>query len=146
MASSSTGLDPVALPYGSQNGSDSPRFTDEDYSTHGLMNNAAGVGYGTPRMTPHGSESRHSVSRLEGIAGGGAGAALLWEKEPDDFLHDPDPALDKAMDKTMRKWSFMALLNTLALCVVVIVLVGLFAGWPIYRCVGTLARALRAPR
>ncbi|KAK4331397.1 Beta-glucan synthesis-associated protein KRE6 [Rhodotorula toruloides] len=133
MASSSTGLDPVALPYGSQNGADSPRFTDEDYSTHGLMNNAAGVGYGTPRITPHGSESRHSVSRLEGIAGGGAGAALLWEKEPDDFLHDPDPALDKAMDKTMRKWSFMALLNTLAFCIVVIVLVGLFAGWPIYR-------------
>lgn len=54
---------------------------------------------------------------------------MLWEKEPDDFLHDPDPALDKAMDKQMRKWSIMALVNTVALCIIIIVLVGLFAGY-----------------
>ncbi|GAA5948901.1 hypothetical protein JCM21900_003465 [Sporobolomyces salmonicolor] len=117
MASSSIGLDPVPLPY---NGADSPRFTDEDFPTY-----RSG---GLPE-----SNSRHSVSRLEGIAGAGAGTALLWEKEPDDFLHDPDPALDKAMDKQMTKWSIMAAINTAALFVVVIVLVGLFAGWPIYR-------------
>jgi len=39
------------------------------------------------------------------------------------------------MDKQMRKWGFISLLNTASLCIVVIVLVGLFAGWPIYRCV-----------
>lgn len=38
------------------------------------------------------------------------------------------------MDKQMRKWGFVSLLNTASLCIVVIVLVGLFAGWPIYRC------------
>lgn len=63
------------------------------------------------------------------MAGGAASTGLLWEKEPDDFLHDPDPALDKAMDKQMRKWSIMALVNTVALCIVIIVLVGLFAGY-----------------
>lgn len=41
------------------------------------------------------------------------------------------------MDKHTSKWGFVALLNTAALFVVVIVLVGLFAGWPIYRCVRT---------
>ncbi|GAA5901188.1 hypothetical protein JCM8208_002298 [Rhodotorula glutinis] len=119
IASSSMGVDPVSIAPG---GSDSPHYTDEDYSVQG---------YSSPRMTHSGS--RQSVARLEGIAGGGAGAALLWEKEPDDFLHDPDPALDKAMDKQMRKWGFISLLNTASLCIVVIVLVGLFAGWPIYR-------------
>ena len=49
----------------------------------------------------------------------------------------PDPALDKAMDKQMHKVSIMALINTAALMIVVIVLVGLFAGWPIYRSVLT---------
>lgn len=75
MTSSSIGLDPVAVPYG---GAESPRFTDED--------GFAGSGYTSPRMAN--STSRQSVSRLEGIAGGGAGASLLWEKEPDDFLHE----------------------------------------------------------
>ncbi|GAA5887428.1 hypothetical protein JCM6882_002525 [Rhodosporidiobolus microsporus] len=128
IASSSIGLDPVSLPYGG-GGADSPRFTDEDYPSHG---------YNSPAMHP--SDSRQSVARLEGIAGagagaaaGGAGAALLWEKEPDDFLHDPDPALDKAMDKQMRRVSFWAVVNTAALFIVVVVMVGLFAGWPIYR-------------
>lgn len=39
------------------------------------------------------------------------------------------------MDKQMHKISIMALVNTAALMIVVIVLVGLFAGWPIYRSV-----------
>lgn len=129
MASSSMGIDPVPMPYGNT-GADSPQFSDENFDTYrsGASRNS---------YLPE-SNSRHSVSPLQGIAaGGGAGAgasaALLWEKEPDDFLHDPDPALDKAMDKQMRKWSVMALVNTVALCIVIIVLVGLFAGWPIYR-------------
>lgn len=130
MASSSMGIDPVPMPYGNT-GADSPQFSDENFDTYrsGASRNS---------YLPE-SNSRHSVSPLQGIAaGGGAGAgasaALLWEKEPDDFLHDPDPALDKAMDKQMRKWSVMALVNTVALCIVIIVLVGLFAG-----CVSTLS-------
>ncbi|GAA5974252.1 hypothetical protein JCM11641_003355 [Rhodosporidiobolus odoratus] len=120
IASSSIGLDPVSLPYG---GAESPRFTDEDYPSPGFQS-----------PVQHGSDSRHSVARLEGISGGAGGAApLLWEKEADDFLHDPDPALDKAMDKQMRRISWAAVINTAALLIVVIVLVGLFAGWPIYR-------------
>ncbi|GAA5962832.1 hypothetical protein JCM3765_001538 [Sporobolomyces pararoseus] len=131
MASSSIGIDPVPLPY-QNGGADSPQFSDENFPTYRSRDSRSGGG-GIPQ-----SNSRHSVSPLEGIAaGGGAGAgastSLLWEKEPDDFLHDPDPALDKAMDKQMRKWSIMALVNTVALCVIIIVLVGLFAGWPIYR-------------
>jgi len=75
------GVDPGSVPPG---GSDSPHYTDEDYPVQG---------YSSPRMTHSGS--RQSVARLEGIAGGGAGAALLWEKEPDDFLHEcvPRPPL-----------------------------------------------------
>lgn len=153
LASSSIGLDPVSLPYGGASanaGADSPRMTEDEYGSQEYVATS-------PQMQP--SNSRYSVSRLEGIAGGGAGAALLWEKEPDDFLHEcvllnrnpperalltstlrhpihsPDPALDKAMDKQMHKISIMALINTAALMIVVIVLVGLFAGWPIYRSV-----------
>ncbi|GAA5976460.1 hypothetical protein JCM10908_005507 [Rhodotorula pacifica] len=125
LASSSIGLDPVSLPYGGAGANaDSPRMTEEEYGSQEYV--------ATSPPMPQ-SNSRYSVSRLEGIAGGGAGAALLWEKEPDDFLHDPDPALDKAMDKQMHKFSIMAAVNTAALVIVVIVLVGLFAGWPIYR-------------
>jgi hypothetical protein len=118
------GIEPIPLPY-SNGGADSPQFSDDNFPTYRSRDSRGG---GIPE-----SNSRHSVSPLEGIAaGGGAGAgasaALLWEKEPDDFLHDPDPALDKAMDKQMRKWSIMALVNTVALCIVIIVLVGLFAG------------------
>lgn len=154
LASSSIGLDPVSLPYGGASanaGADSPRMTEDEYGSQEYVATS-------PQMQP--SNSRYSVSRLEGIAGGGAGAALLWEKEPDDFLHEcvvlnrtpgvrmssanldprymnrsPDPALDKAMDKQMHKIGIMALINTAALMIVVIVLVGLFAGWPIYRSV-----------
>ena len=125
MASSSIGIDPVPLPY-STGGTESPQYSDENFPTYRSRDSRAGGGIPA-------SNSRHSVSPLEGIAaaggaGAGASAALLWEKEPDDFLHDPDPALDKAMDKQMRKWSIMALINTVALCIVIIVLVGLFAG------------------
>ncbi|GAA5935488.1 SKN1/KRE6 family beta-glucan synthesis-associated protein [Sporobolomyces koalae] len=136
MASSSIGIDPVPMPYSSgAGGAESPQFSDDNFPTY-RSSGSRGGGGGIPT-----SNSRHSVSPLEGIAAGGAGAgagtgasaALLWEKEPDDFLHDPDPALDRAMDKQMRKWSVMALVNTVALCVIIIVLVGLFAGWPIYR-------------
>ncbi|GAA5855826.1 hypothetical protein JCM8547_000376 [Rhodosporidiobolus lusitaniae] len=116
IASSSIGIDPVGPSYG---GGDSPRFTDEDPES----------GYTTPGM--HHSDSRHSVSRLEGFAGGAS--APLFEKEADDFLHDPDPALDKIMDKQRNRFSWAAIINTSALLVVVIVLIGLFAGWPIYR-------------
>lgn len=61
--------------------------------------------------------------------------SLLWaaeNAEPDDYLHDPNPELDKYLDKQMEHWSFAGLVNTLSLAVIVIVLVGLFGGWPIY--------------
>ena len=82
LASSSIGLDPVSLPYGGASanaGADSPRMTEDEYGSQEYVATS-------PQMQP--SNSRYSVSRLEGIAGGGAGAALLWEKEPDDFLHE----------------------------------------------------------
>ncbi|GAA6011375.1 hypothetical protein JCM10207_008318 [Rhodosporidiobolus poonsookiae] len=122
IASSSVGLDPVSLPFGAS-APESPRFTDEE---------SLSPGYHSPGQMQH-SDSRASVARLEGIPGVGAGSALLWEKEPDDFLHDPDPAVDKAMSKQRQRVSMIGMINTAALLVVVIVLVGLFAGWPIYR-------------
>ncbi|BGP54249.1 hypothetical protein JCM8202_001385 [Rhodotorula sphaerocarpa] len=129
LASSSIGLDPVSLPHSSSTATaaasaESPRGTEEGYGSQEYVASS-------PGMAP--SNSRYSVSRLEGIAGGGAGAALLWEKEPDDFLHDPDSAHDKEMNKHLRKVSVMAFINTAFLVIVVVVLVGLFAGWPIYR-------------
>jgi hypothetical protein len=126
MASSSIGIDPVGpLP---MDGYDSPRSEDEFQPMT--------PGFSSPGM--HHSESRNSVNRLSGIpagAGVGAGTALMYkhEEENDDFLHDPDPALDKVMDKQMSRWSVAAVIDTAALFIVVIVLIGLFAGWPVYR-------------
>lgn len=62
--------------------------------------------------------------------------SLLWaaeNAEPDDYLHDPNPELDKYLDKQLAHWSFAGIVNTFTLAAIVIVLVGLFGGWPIYR-------------
>lgn len=72
------------------------------------------------------------------VGGGGGGASyaeiekgLLWDEEnaeEDDFMHNPDGGLDRMMDK-QREWAWWPVINTTALAVVVIVLVGLFAGY-----------------
>jgi hypothetical protein len=119
MASSSIGIDPVGPSY-----VDSPYYDDED-------SRASTPGSTSPAMQHSGS--RNSVSRLAGYSAGAAGLAGRFSPEPDDFLHDPDPALNKIMDKQRQRFSVAAVIDTAALFIVVIVLIGLFAGWPIYR-------------
>lgn len=63
-------------------------------------------------------------------------ASLLWTKEnvePDDYLHNTgDPALERMLDKQVGGLSPRGLVNVSVLAIVIIVIVGLFAGWPIY--------------
>ncbi|KAM0791358.1 hypothetical protein ACM66B_005825 [Microbotryomycetes sp. NB124-2] len=62
-------------------------------------------------------------------------ASLLWTKEnveDDDYLHNMDPAVEKMLDKEYSHGSIRGIINVGAVSIVVIVLVGLFAGWPIY--------------
>ncbi|GAA5936830.1 hypothetical protein JCM3775_002719 [Rhodotorula graminis] len=118
--SSSCLLDPPSLPYSSSSFPipDSPSSTSSNFE-----------------LNPSGTSQ--SIPRLEGRSGNttpGASSWTSWEKEPDDFLHEVDPELERMMDKQMRsRFSWFALLNTASLCIVVIVIVGLFAGWPVYR-------------
>ncbi|GAA5898575.1 hypothetical protein JCM8208_004704 [Rhodotorula glutinis] len=118
--SSSCLLDPPSLPYSSSSFPipDSPSSTSSNFE-----------------LNPSGTSQ--SIPRLEGRSGSttpGASSWTSWEKEPDDFLHEVDPELERMMDKQMRsRFSWFALLNTASLCIVVIVLIGLFAGWPVYR-------------
>ncbi|ORY74277.1 glycoside hydrolase family 16 protein [Leucosporidium creatinivorum] len=83
-----------------------------------------------------GMSESHSRMSFAGVPGAPPNRALLWDKEnaeADDFLHEPDPALEKMLDSQMAHWSIIGVFNTAMLCVIIIVLVGLFAGWPIYR-------------
>ncbi|KAK4703627.1 beta-glucan synthesis-associated protein KRE6, partial [Phenoliferia sp. Uapishka_3] len=60
--------------------------------------------------------------------------ALLWDKsngEVDDYLHNPSE-VDRYMDSKMRTYSAAGIINTGVIAIIVIVLVGLFGGWPIY--------------
>lgn len=62
--------------------------------------------------------------------------ALLWDKEnaePDDYLHDPDPELERMLDRQWANWSARGWLNVGILVLLIVGLVGLFAGWPIYQ-------------
>ncbi|GAA6025255.1 hypothetical protein JCM11491_006154 [Sporobolomyces phaffii] len=130
-SSSSMGLDPPTLPYTS-NSESSSTLDELDAATTPLSS-------GDPRK--HASTA--SIPRLEGRMkapgeGNGSGSTaesdLLWEKEPDDFLHSYDPQLEKMMDRQMSsRFSWLALINTVSLVVVIVVIIGLFAGWPIYR-------------
>ncbi|GAA6029982.1 hypothetical protein JCM8097_009200 [Rhodosporidiobolus ruineniae] len=123
--SSSIGLDPPLLPYASPNGSPSS-------SSSGFEHLEASPSASDYHQYP----SSNSIPRLAGISCALARreSNLLFEKEVDDYLHDFDPELEKHLDKQRQaRFSFMAILNTICLLVVVIVLIGLFAGWPIYR-------------
>lgn len=63
-------------------------------------------------------------------------ASLLWTKdnvESDDYLHNVgDPAFEKMLDKQWSGISPRGWMNVGALAIILIVIVGLFAGWPIY--------------
>lgn len=62
--------------------------------------------------------------------------SLLWDKskpDVDDYLHNPDPEIERMLDKQWTAWSFRGWFNVGLLVTIIIVLVGLFAGWPIYR-------------
>ncbi|GAA5845505.1 hypothetical protein JCM9279_003056 [Rhodotorula babjevae] len=62
---------------------------------------------------------------------------LLWTKSNasvDDFLHDPSPLVDAALDK--RRWkrhSLARIVDMASLVVLVLVLLGVFLGWPVLR-------------
>lgn len=62
---------------------------------------------------------------------------LLWTESnasPDDFLHDPSPGVDAAVDA--RRWkrhSLSRLADISTLLAVVLVLLGLFLAWPVLR-------------
>ncbi|KPV74637.1 glycoside hydrolase family 16 protein [Rhodotorula graminis WP1] len=62
---------------------------------------------------------------------------LLWTKSNasvDDFLHDPSPLVDAALDK--RRWkrhTVPRIVDILSLVLVVIALLGVFLGWPVLR-------------
>jgi hypothetical protein len=61
--------------------------------------------------------------------------ALLWEKEnaePDDYLHDPDPVLDRMLDRQMGHFSVKGVCNVIVLATIIIGLVGAFMAWPIW--------------
>ncbi|GAA5943225.1 uncharacterized protein JCM15063_005298 [Sporobolomyces koalae] len=144
-SSSSMGLDPPTLPYNYPNSTGSSSTLESDAIADPASPQANGS---LPRKH---SDSSQSIPRLEGrlVApgekrhstfggaareGGGGDSPLLWEKEPDDFLHSYDPELEKMLDRQINsRFSWMALVNTVSLVVVVVVIVGLFAGWPIYR-------------
>ncbi|BGP13216.1 hypothetical protein JCM10213v2_001135 [Rhodosporidiobolus nylandii] len=126
--SSSIGLDPPALPYSASSGSPTS-------STSGF-DQAASPSFDHARSTPFPSSSFHSsqsIPRLDGAIASPGLSPLMWEKEADDFIHDVDPALEKMLDKQRRRVGYAAMINTAALLIVVIVLIGLFGGWPIYR-------------
>ncbi|GAA5969770.1 hypothetical protein JCM21900_004194 [Sporobolomyces salmonicolor] len=110
---SAIGLDPPTLPYALT----PPSGASDD------------------ELAPPRTASAQSIPRLEGVRSPeGPSSSLLWEKEPDDFLHSYDPELEKIMDKQFRsRFSWSSVINTTALVVTVVVIIGLFAGWPIYR-------------
>ncbi|KAK4703162.1 beta-glucan synthesis-associated protein KRE6, partial [Phenoliferia sp. Uapishka_3] len=61
--------------------------------------------------------------------------SLLWLKEnseADDFMHEPDPDLERMLDKQWSRWSARGYINVGLLSALIIVLIGLFGGWPVY--------------
>lgn len=68
---------------------------------------------------------------LEGGLGMHNNSALLWDKEnaeADDYLHDPDPELDRMLDRQWSSFSLRGWLNVGLLVALITTLVGLFAG------------------
>jgi hypothetical protein len=123
------GLDPPTLPYTTTN-SESSSTLDEQLDPHSAVTTPLASSTDTRKHS-----STQSIPRLEGRlvtpgdSSSGASTELLWEKEPDDFLHSYDPELEKMMDRQISsKFSWVALINTVSLVVVIVVIIGLFAG------------------
>ncbi|GAA5886046.1 hypothetical protein JCM6882_004244 [Rhodosporidiobolus microsporus] len=62
---------------------------------------------------------------------------FLWEKgneDIDDYLHEPDEEVDKILDRQARKTAtWRAAADVSSLIIVVLVVLGLFLGWPVLR-------------
>lgn len=61
--------------------------------------------------------------------------ALLWDKtnvETDDYLHDPNPELDRKLDQEWGRFSTRGFFNVALLVLIVGALVGMFMGWPVW--------------
>ncbi|KAM0753117.1 family 16 glycoside hydrolase [Meredithblackwellia eburnea MCA 4105] len=75
--------------------------------------------------------------------------SLLWRqenKEADDFLHEPDPDLERMLDRQCGScFSFRGWLNVSLLTILIVVLIGLFGGWPIYKDCGRSPTGSGAP-
>jgi hypothetical protein len=129
--STSTGLDPPSLPYASS------------FTSHSSSSSTSNLDHTATPASPTSSvplnefggkfDSSQSIPKMAGgvttglwMQDGGRG-----EREVDDYLHEWDPALEKAMDKQWeaRFPGFAALFDTISLVVVIVVIVGLFAGY-----------------
>ena len=58
-------------------------------------------------------------------------ATLLWSKdnvENDDYLHNPDPDIERLLDQQWQRWSIRGWLNVGLLAALITVLIGLFGG------------------
>ncbi|KAI5478650.1 glycoside hydrolase family 16 protein [Pseudohyphozyma bogoriensis] len=73
---------------------------------------------------------------IAAVPSGEVDESLLWDdgnKEMDDYLHNPDPAVDKLLD---RQWAWNSLRGWVDggfFLIIIAAVVGVFAGWPIYR-------------
>lgn len=58
----------------------------------------------------------------------------LWDKDPDldDALHNPDPVRDARLDRSCDPFSLRGWVNAGALIILLLALIMLFAGYPIY--------------
>lgn len=68
---------------------------------------------------------------LEGVGKEGVDSTLLWDKanaDIDDYMHDPNPELDRHLDSQFPSISWKGVLNSGLLLIIVAVLLGLFAG------------------
>ncbi|GAA5875633.1 hypothetical protein JCM1840_003160 [Sporobolomyces johnsonii] len=102
---------------------------------------APGVDFSNPLGIPGLNGLTRSQVGLLSAAGGGKGAGLdskfLWAKgneELDDFLHAPDPDVDRLLDRSAwRRKSFYEFANAASLLLIVLVILGLFLAWPVLR-------------
>ncbi|GAA6038149.1 hypothetical protein JCM8097_005760 [Rhodosporidiobolus ruineniae] len=121
-----------------------PRPGGEVFSTHHPPTEDMSTLPGSPSppflgASGTGEGIRRSQLGLPSVGGPSAPehTRFLWEKgneDADDFVHEPDAVLDAYLDK--RNWkrtSWSAAADTVSLTVVVLVVLGLFLGWPVMR-------------
>jgi len=53
------------------------------------------------------------------------------DKEPDDWLHNPDPRRDRKIDRGGTIFTLRGLINNGCLLLLAVALISVFAGWPI---------------